>query len=242
MRWTMSTRTTFIVVPMPMPMFFNESMLLIFHGNEPILSACGNRISFWLFNHFCYTWFVTFVVLFPPVTSFVLMIEPLVTWYERYQQRLGNFSRFERDYSRSAVIRRYILHEIRLTCIYVSFALFYALLTNHASIHLIRFFYWLIEASFVPFTWVNIVCVYIYMHDGYLFDFNCKLTCLWVYMLKGGVFVWIRYTEWYPSSILNDVQTFMFYHFCNQSKLHQMPNDHYFRDYMDRLERSSMSS
>ena len=214
---------------MAMPMFFNETLLLIFHGNEQIMSACGNTISSLLFIHFCYTWFVTSFALILPVIVLATKSEPLFTW-------------FERDDSRSAAFHRSILHEIRLMSIYVSFALIFTLFTNHGSIQLIRIVYWLIEASSAPLTLISIFSAYWNSIDEYLIDYSCPLPCLWLSMLKGTVFVWMRYTEWCPSSILNDFQTFVFYYFCNPSKLHQMPNNHFLRRFLSRSERLSMLS
>ena len=98
-------------VKMVMAMFFNESISVMFHGNEQILSACGNTISSWLFVHFYYTCFVSMFVLFLPVTLGVSIIDSLLMCYQCDQQRLEDFSLLERDYSRSAVICQYFLHE-----------------------------------------------------------------------------------------------------------------------------------
>ena len=185
-------------------MVFNETLSLIFHGNEQILSACGNTISSLLFIHFCYIWFVTSFALALPIMLIVAMSVPLLTWFERSQKRLEDCSMFERDYSRTVAIRQSILHEIRLMIIYVFFAAIFTSFTNHGSIHLIRIVYWLIEACSVPLTSIAILDVYCNYTDEYGIYFSCPLTRLWLDMLEGTLFLWMRYTERYPSSILND--------------------------------------
>lgn len=226
-----------------MRMFYNESSSLIFNGNEQILSTCGNTISSWLFIHFCYTWFVTSQVLFAPVLLASILTDTLWTWnrHNQQQQQVEDFSIFERDYSRSAEIRQYFFHEIRLTFTYVSFALLFTLLVNHRPIHVIKIFHWLIEATLIPMTLLFILGVYFDRIDDYIIDLNCRLTSLLVYMLKGTLFLWMRYSEYYPSSILNDVQTLFFYAFCNKSQLHRMPVDHFLRNSFYRLEKSLTS-
>ena len=223
-------------------MFFNETLLLVVHDNEQILSTCGNTISKLLFIHFCYTWFVTSFALILPVIVVATMSEPLFTCFELYQQRLGDFSMSERDDSRSAALHRSILHDIRLMSMYVSFTLIFTLFTNHGSVQLIRIPYWLIEASSAPLILISIFSAYWNYIFEYSVDYSCPLPCLWLSMLRGTVFVWMRYTEWGPSSILNDFQAFVFYYFCNPSKLHQMPNNHFLHRFLSRSERLSMLS
>lgn len=207
-------------------MRFNESTSIILLGNEEILSTCGKSLLPWLVFHVCYTSVLNFSIV--PLMITLIMTENRVWswWYRDNRLQDEDFSRFELDQSKLAKLYRFVLAEIRLLCVYVSIAFLFTKLMSYRSIQLITICRWLIEASMIPNTIILIVGIYILDENQCLMDFNAKPLPKLVYMIKGTLFLLIRYIELHPSSPLNDLQTIYFYCFCNQVKLHQVPDHH----------------
>ena len=68
----------------------------------------------------------------------------------------------------------------------------------------------------------------------YLIDFDISRVATMNHMIKGTLFVWMRYAEGYPSSKLDDYQTFFYSEFCHEFDLHRIPDDHRLRRLMHR--------
>lgn len=227
---------------MIVPMGFNESTTIILNGNEEILTSCGKSLLPWIVFHVCYTCMITFYILFPPITILILIGDDLLPWWFRYNQMQNeDFSWLEQDHSKLAKLCRFALGEIRLLCIYVSAAFLFTILMDDRSIQLITICRWLIEASLLPSTFLLIVAVYFLDENQCLLDLYEKPVLQLVYMIKGTLFVWMRYVEQHPSSKLNDYQTVYFYCFCNKFKLHQVPDHHLLRRFIDKYEISIIS-
>ena len=132
----------------------------------------------------------------------------------------------DRRYARLPDIRRrqlmkFIRSEVMLIFFYVSAALLHRLIINNSSIWWMTFARWLTEGSFLPHTILTIVIgSYLDWWKEYLLETDPKLISILAYVTKGILFVIMRYTEMYPSSIINDYQTFCFYLLCNSPDLH----------------------
>jgi hypothetical protein len=224
----------------PIPMYFNESASIISNGNERLLSLCDQTISFWLFFHLCYVWYITLFILFPLVTPLVAIEQYLWTWYRCDRRRIEDFSVYERSNSRLDRFCRYIHYEVRLMFTYVSVAFALTWLMSNRSIHWMTISRWFIEASLIPYTLITIVAVYLNFQSVYFFfDFDLPLFSPYIYTMKGTLFVLLRYAELHPSSRLNNYQLFVLYQFCHKSDIHRIPRQYGLRQLMYRLESST---
>ena len=69
-----------------------------------------------------------------------------------------------------------------------------------------------------------------YWNGLYFFEDDPRVSSLVTFILKSIVFVWMRYTELYPSSTLNDDQTFVYYCYCGIFDYDHVPVGHrYYR-------------
>ena len=227
----------FTFVQLIISMYFNESTLLNFNDNKQIFSLCVSTIWSWLILHLCYTCFVTACVLSPSVLLLSGIGELLWTWHRSDHQRIEDISVYERDYSRFAQFRRYVLYELQLIFTYVSLAFVFTLMMNNHSVRWRTIFYWMIEASYVPhiFFFIFLSAYLDVWNAPYVIEFDSILTSPFGYMLKVTLFVWMRYVELYPSSRLNDYQTYFFYYYCDTSHIHHIPNDHLLRRWLRHL-------
>ena len=134
----------------------------------------------------------------------------------------------EEDHSRVDDLRQYLIEEVRLVSTYLSAVVVFTLLFTNHSIGWLTILRWMIEASFMPFTFFNIfLAVYIGTWNGsYLVDPDSSIASRFPYMLKGTLFLWMRYTEFYPSSPLNDYHTIIFYYYCDTTQFSRAPADH----------------
>ena len=167
----------------PIPMYFNESASIISNGNERLLFLCDQTISFWLFFHLCYVWYITLFILFTLVTPLVAIGQYLSTWYQCDRRRIEDFSVYERSNSRLDRFCRYIHYEVRLMFTYVSVAFALTWLMSNRSIHWMTISHWFIEASLIPYTLVTIVTVYLNFQSVYFF-----LILIYHYFLH--IFTW----------------------------------------------------
>ena len=74
------------------------------------------------------------------------------------------------------------------------------------------------------------IAVYSDHLNDYLLELDIKYVSLFVYTVKGVLFVWMRYAEVYPSSKLNDFQTCFIYVVCGTFHPDRVPNDHFLRN------------
>jgi hypothetical protein len=155
----------------PIPMYFNESASIISNANERLLSLCDQTISFWLFFHLCYVWYITLFILFPLVTPLVAIGQHLWTWYRCDRRRIQDFSVYERSNSRLDRFCRYIHYEVRLMFTYASVAFALTWLMSNRSIHWMTISCWFIEASLIPYTLITIVTVYSNFQSTFFFWF-----------------------------------------------------------------------
>ena len=214
---------------MIIPMYFDKSTSMILNGNEQLLSSCGQTSSSWLFLHLCYVWHLTIFVVFPIVGSLVSIGICLWACYPFDHGFIEDFSEYERGDSQLDRICRYILYEARLTLTYVSVAFVFTWLMNNRSIHWNEICRWFIEASMIPFTLMTIAGVHLGIGDEYFLDYDLPLISQAVYMMKGILFIMLRYAEIHPSSTINDHQTYIFYYICDKSEFHHMPDHHSLR-------------
>ena len=150
-------------------------------------------------------------------------------WYGGDHHQDVDFSVYELDYSASHTLRRYVLCEVFLILIYLCLAFFFTWLTSHRTVNSITVARWFIEAAWTPHIFVTVIGTYTDLCYYYLVDFDIPYATTMIYLVKGTVFVWMRYAEWNPSSELNDYQTFFFYEFCNELGFHRIPDDHRLR-------------
>lgn len=188
----------------------------------------------WLFLHLCYTGFITVYILSPTILLLDRIREYLWTWYCRDDESIEDFSIYERDDSRFGQFRRCVLYEVQLMIIYVSAVFVFTLLMTNRSVHWLTIFRWMIEASYIPHILVMIffnVCLEI-GNELDLIEFDSIFASPFGYMLKGSLFVWMRYSELRPSSRLNDYQTYFFYSYCDTLNTHHVPDDHLLRRWL----------
>ena len=207
---------------------------MILHANEQLLSSCGQTSSSWLFLHLNYVWYLTILVLFPLVLLLAIIAQYLCIWRPFDQERVENFSVYERRDSRLDRLYRYILYEVRLMFTYVSVAFVFTWLLSNRSIHWIQISRWFIEASMIPFTLMTIAGVYIGIGDIYFCDCDLTLISPFIYTMKGILFIMVRYAELHPSSIVNDYHTYFFYYMCNKLEFHHIPDHHSLRQFLYR--------
>ena len=215
-------------------MYFDKSTSMILHGNEQLLSSCGQTSSSWLFLHFCYVWYLTWFIVLPLVGSLFMMIG-LWIWDPFNDEHVENFLIYEQrdtrlDRSRLDRICRYILFEVRLTVTYVSVAVIFTWLMNTRSVDWIQISRWFIEASTLPFTLWTVVVIYLGVEDEYYCDYEF-LSPL-IYAMKAILFIMVRYAELHSSSRINDQHTYLFYYMCNKVKFHHVPDHHRLRRYL----------
>ena len=127
------------------------------------------------------------------------------------------------------------MREIRLVSTYLSAAVVFTLLLTNHSIGWLTILRWIVEASFVPFNYLIIfLAVCLDSWDGsYLVDPDPSVASRFPYIIKGTLFLWMRYTEFYLSSPLNDFHTIIFYYFCDTSHIFRAPADHPLRRLLD---------
>ena len=209
-------------------MYTNESTLLNFNDSKQISSLCVSTTSSWLILHLCYTYFVTVSILSPPVLILYGIKELFWMSYRSVDQLIEDSSEYEQNYTQSNRFCQYVLYDVQLMFIYVSLAFVFTLMINYHSINWRTIFYWMIEASFVPHIFVVAFCsAYMHVLDEIpALEFDLKVLASFIYMLKASLFVWMRYVELYPSSRLNDYQTYFFYYYCDTSHTHHIPHDH----------------
>lgn len=215
-------------------MYFDKSTSMILHGSEQLLSSCGQTSSSWLFLHLCYVWFLTIFVIFHLLGLLLIIAEYLWTWCAFDHSRIEDFSVYERGDSRLDQFYRYALFEVRLIFTYVSVAFIFTCLMKKQSIHWNEICRWFIEASMVPYTLITIAGVHLGIGDQYFCHDDLTFISPVIYMMKGILFITVRYAELYPSSIVNDYQTFIFYYLCNKSGFHHMPDHHNLRKFLYR--------
>ena len=222
---------------MNISIYLDGSKSINSNDNEQIVYSCVNTIWLWLFLHLCYTCFVTVYVLLPPTLLLDRIIDYLWTWHSYDHESIEDFSIYERDESRFARFRRCVLHEVQLMIVYVAAVFVFTLMMNNRSVHWITIFRWMIEASYIPHIFVFLfVSDYLGIGDEfYSVEFDIVFASPLSYMLKGSLFVWMRYTELYPSSRLNDYQTYFFYYHCNALNYHHIPDDHLLRRWLHPL-------
>ena len=224
-------------------MSFNKSTLINFNVHEENLYSCVSSNLTSLFLHLCYTWFVTLCILFVPVALFIHLGQFLWTLFRLYdaddQANAEQLFLIEEEHSTNNRIRQYLLDEVQLISVYVSLAfLFRRMMMSNPSVHWVIISRWMIESSFLPYTLCHVVfLVYVEDWDGsYSIESGCSVTSFFfTFILKGTLFLWMRYTEFYPSSRLNDCQTFIFYYYCGRSNTFHVPNNHLLRGLLPRV-------
>ena len=65
-----------------------------------------------------------------------------------------------------------------------------------------------------------------YWNGLYFFETDPRVSSLATFIFKAIVFVWMRYTELYPSSALNDHQTLIYYWYCGIFDRDHLPVGH----------------
>ena len=218
-------------------MFVNESTSVNVDANDQIFSSCIPTTPYWLFLHLCYTWFITTFFLLAPVMLFVLIGRCRWRHYLYVNRSLEELFLVEKDHSRVDDLRQYFIEEVRLTSMYLSTVVVFTLLFTDQAIGWLTILRSMIEASFVPFTFVNVaLAIHLDVWNGsYLVDSESSVASRFRYMLKGTLFLWMRYTELYPSSPLNDYHTFFFYYYCDPSHFSRVPANHRLRRLLHRL-------
>lgn len=228
---------------MSFQMYFNHSTSIIYHGNEQLLSSCGNTIYYWLFFHLCYIWFITVQILFP----FVIFLShgwKTLSMLFSSDDDLDEFtdsSRDEREVSAFIRLRRYFMIELRQMLIYIYLAFVFTWLIDPSTITWVKVVRWCIEASCMPNLFLGVLGAYMDISDDYLFYFDNQFMSILIFMLKCCLFMWMRYIELHPSSNLNDYLTVFFYHFCDKSGLHQIPDNHRLRGLINHRDNSMLS-
>ena len=209
-------------------MHSNQSTSTFSYHHAQHLSSCGDTILAWSIIHLCYTWFVTLHFLLPLGMT-------LSFGWEILRRSSREIDRYDLDWNVPshesgdgpfARLRRYIADEVRLVLIYISLAFVFTLCMGHGSINRIKIIHWGIEASWTPHALSGVIGVYSNQSYTCLLGFENPLFKRMIYMTKGCLFIWMRYTEWYPSSKLNDYLTFFFYMCCNEFDLYRRPDDH----------------
>ena len=212
-------------------MYFNHSTSIIYHGNEQLLSSCGNTIYYWLFLHWSYMWLISFKALFPFVFLLCHTWNMLCMSYgsDDHLDEVTDSSRDERGVSAFIRLRRYFMIELRQMLIYFSLAFVFTWWRDPGTITWILILRWCIEASWMPHLVMGVFGVYIDASTDYLSYFDDPSMSTILFMSKSCLFMWMRYIELYPSSNLNDYLTVFFYKFCDKSHLHHIPDRHRLR-------------
>ena len=221
-----------ILLHQVIPMHFNQSTSIVSNANDQLFSSCGNTIWPWLFLHLCYTWLISLYVILPLAVTLMLLNDRFWRWYGGDHYYDDDFSAYELNHSTSHTLRRYVRREVQLILVYLCLAFVFTWLTSHRKVNWITLARWLIEAAWTPHIILTLVSTYADMIYNRLITFDMPDIATTIYLIKGTVFVWMRYAEWNPSAELNDFQTFFFYQFCNELGLHRRPYDHRLRRFM----------
>ena len=149
------------------------------------------------------------------------------TWYRGdYRYDVVDLPEDEQNYSVLHCFLRYVLREVHLILVYVCVAFVFTSLMCDRIVDRITIARWCIEAAWTPHIFVTLIGTYLDLFYHHLIDFDFPYATTRIYLVKGTLFVWMRYAEWNPSSELNDFQTVFFYEFCNELGLHRVPDDH----------------
>jgi hypothetical protein len=219
--------TLFTFAEIIIQMYYNQSTFVNFNGHAQIFFPCVHTIWSRLLVHFCYTWFVTIFILFIPAVSLSILGDYLWTYRRRADQPNEELFPIEREHSRLDALDQCLVEEVRLIFIYVFAAFVFTFLMTSDSVNCLTLFRWMIEASYIPFLFfLDVLCAYFDTWVVSCFSVpEVRSASLLGFILKGSSFVWMRYTELYPSSTLNDFQTFVFYSYCGTSNHHHVPAD-----------------
>ena len=207
---------------------------MIFNGNERLLSSCGQTSSSWLFLHLCCVWFLTLFVIFPQLGLLLIIAEHLWTWCAFDHSRIEDFSVYERGDLRLDRFCCYALFEVRLMFTYVFVAFIFTWLMNKQSIHWNEICRWFIEASTMPYTLPTIAGIHLVIGDQYFCHDDLTFISSIIYMMKGILFIMVRYAELHTSSRINHCHTYFFYFMCNKFEFHHMPDHQSLRQFLHR--------
>jgi hypothetical protein len=224
-----------ILLHLVLPMHFNQTTSIVSNADGQIFSSCGNTVWSLLFIHLCYTWLITWHILFPCMLVLMMLSGYFWSWYRcdhHHDHDVIDSPEDEQNDPASDTLRRYILREIHLILVYLCVAFVFTSLISHRTVNWITVARWCIEAAWIPHIALTLIGTYANLSCHHLIDFDMPYAATMIYLIKGTLFVWMRYAEWYPSSELNDFQTFFFYEFCNELGLHRIPDDHYLRRFM----------
>ena len=197
-------------------MDLNESASAHFDDNAQIFPSCINSIWSLLLLHFCYNWLVTMFLFYHPVMSLIYLGHCFWIRCRYADPSVSALLMIQARYSTDDGLRQYLLQELRLISVYIYLAMAVTLAMGNHSLHWITIFRWTIEASNAPYTFFKIVfsMYHSYWNGLYFFEADPRVSSLATFIVKAIVFVWMRYTEFYPSSTLNDYQTFVYYCYC----------------------------
>lgn len=214
-------------------MHFNRSTSIILFGDEQLLSSCGHTSWSWLLLHLQYTLVVSSCILQVPTALLFYFGKYLWVRYQRAgDQHVENFSVDEQDHSRSGTFRRCMIDDMQSIFFYIFVAFFFTCLVDNRAIEPVTIARWLIEASWMPYTLLTMSFIYANFSAESLVVIDLPFTPPLRHMIKVNLFVWMRYTELHPSSKLNDIRTLFFYIFCDNFRLHQMPDSHWLRQFI----------
>ena len=199
---------------------------------QQIFSSCIKSVWSLLFLHFFYKWLVTMCIFYYPVMLTVQTGRYLRIRYRYEDPSFSAWLLIQTHYSRDDGLRQCLLHELQLISGYIYLAMAFSLTIGNQSLHWITIFRWTIEASNAPYTCFMVV---LSMYHGcwnglYFFENDPRVSSLTTFIVKGIVFVWMRYTELYHSSALNDYQTLVYYVYCGTFDYDHVPVGHrYYR-------------
>jgi hypothetical protein len=128
----------------------------------------------------------------------------------------------------SILLRNFIrifITEVKLTFIYIIVALITTYTLNTAPITRMRLSRWLIEGFYAPISvFVLWYLSYLYQSGQHIYIYNSICYIQFTSTIKLIIFVFVRYMEFYPSSMLNNRPIRLFYRFCNKSVENPMLN------------------
>lgn len=197
---------------------------------QPSMPPCAHLESTWLRVQFYYSFLVSiylglFAWTFTPVYNVIWFV------YLRHRPCPGEPLIFNDEDTFQVIIRRYGLvllkRETSSLVIYLLIASVCKRVFDIGLINSMRLTRWIIEMFCCPWTLImdnGLVGSQLMVGNSIQGDLTIVISTWRLHKLSQ--LVWMRYTELFPSSQLNDLQTLIFYRLCSASAGHQIPEDH----------------
>lgn len=204
--------------------------------------SCRDTIFTWLLVHFFFTWCITIAVLHIPIISSVTVVALIsmvgaIRSEYFYGVLAPDIRRNRRSIDTSRRVMKFVLHEIKWIIFYVFAAVPFKLVTESGPIRSMTLACWLIEAFFLPDAiYSAAVGSYLNWQPDHFYTNDRELRSMYILLIRGPVFLVMRYAEMHPSSAINDYKTFFFYFLCDTPGLHHIPEKHRLRPHLRHVE------